>query len=257
MTLDEPKEHRTFEEQYKYLIQEVRDYGRPIEASKGKALSIPFASIYLNAQEVPLITSRKMYPRGIIGELKAFLKNAKTNEDFVKEGCNFWGAWADKQIDYARLLHDFNGIDQLNRTVIGLIEKPHSRKHVISLWDPSSDTLQPPCVIHYQWQVLDGTLYMTWSQRSVDVMVGLASDMFSAWLWNQLMAKATGYQAGPVHMQLSAVHLYDVHNPEEYLTRKVLKPEAELELEFYSIYDWKASIKNYKHLDAIKYELCV
>ncbi len=247
----------TFEEQYKDLIHKVLWEGKPTKANKGSMKSIPFANINLSPNEVPLITSRKMYPVGIIGELKAFLKDAKTNDDFIREGCNFWGAWADKQIDYARLLHDFNGVNQLQRVIRGLRSYPHSRKHVISLWDPSSDTLQPPCVMHYQWQVIDDYLYMTWSQRSVDVMVGLASDMFSAWLWNRIMSEVTGHKMGPIDMQLSAVHIYDVHNPKEYLERKVHKPEAELKLYIKDIYDWEAEVLNYKSEGPIKYRLCV
>lgn len=247
----------SFEHQYRTLVGNVREHGLDGKASKGSFRVLPFYTIILKPEEVPLITSRKMYPTGIIGELKAFLQDAKTEDDFKKHGCNFWGAWTDKPVDYARLLHHFNGVDQLDKVIKSLKERPGSRKHVISLWDPSSDTLQPPCVMHYQWQVIDDTLYMTWSQRSTDVMVGLASDMFSAWLWNQLMARATGYRPGEVCMQLSSCHIYDVHDPDKLLAREPVHQSAKIVFEFNNIYDWDAQVVSYKHHDPIKYELCV
>jgi len=246
-----------FEEQYRQLIYKIINDGYRSFPSKGDCREVPTANIILSPDTLPLITGRRMYPRGIIGELKAFLNNA-TGKDFSKYGCNFWGAWADAPIDYARLLHDFNGVNQLEKVLTSLVNKPSSRKHIISLWDPSSTTLQPPCVMHYQWLVDEqGKLNMIWSQRSVDVMVGLASDMFSAWLFNLLMSEATGYEQGTVYMQLGACHIYSIHNPQDYLKNEYSLKPLDYKLDFRSIKDWEFEILDYPDTPKVRYELCV
>jgi len=225
--------------------------------SKGPAREVVGATITLDPEVVPLIQGRKMYYKGIIGELQGFLNNAQTDEEFKSYGCNFWGAWTGKGVDYSRLLHNFNGVNQLERVADGLVKKPDSRKHVISLWDPSSPTLQPPCVMHYQWIVTDGELNMVWSQRSADVMIGLASDMFSAWLFNQVMAIHTGYKPGKVLIQIGSAHIYDVHDPSEYLDREIDYNFAGCRIALKSLQDFEVDLINYEPQDPIKYELCV
>jgi len=212
---------------------------------------------------VPLLQGRKIYFKGLVGELRAFVANEKTNEGFKKHGCNFWGSWANDDgsldVDYARLLHDFNGVNQLERVIDSIKNKPDSRKHVISLWDPSSEATQVPCVLSYQWYVEEGKLLMIWSQRSVDVMIGLASDMFSAWLFNRLMAKTCGLEPGAVIMQLGDCHVYANHmdNMGKYLEQLRLeeclyKPHYKLEGD---LYDFKLGILNYDPMPKIDFEL--
>lgn len=246
-----------FEEQYKKLIQRIFEEGEINLASKGPNREVIGAIINIDPLEVPLLSGRQMHYEGLVGELKGFLNNVQTDEEFKKLGCNFWGAWTANGVDYSRLLHNFNGVNQLEKVIDSLKKKPSSRKHVISLWEPGSPALQPPCVMHYQWLVQNGRLHMIWSQRSADVMIGLASDMFSAWLFNQLMALATGYRAGNVQLQIGSAHIYEVHNVVEYLNRPILSNEVEYELHYTSIYDWDFKLLRYEHAPSIRYELCI
>jgi len=247
-----------YEQQDLDLVKRIKENGYPAKATKGPHKQLTNALITLEPDVLPLLTVRKMYPKGIVGELKGFLNNADTHQKLQKYGCNFWGAWAGSSIDYAKLLHCFNGVNQLERCIASLKKPDSSRKVVISLWDPASDTLQPPCVMHYQWLKRGDYLDMIWSQRSVDVMIGLASDMMSAWLFNQVMAREVGLKPGKVYMQLGAVHIYDAHMPqvEVLLTRK---PQAkpEFELNFTSLKEWDLQITDYNPRDAIKFELKV
>jgi thymidylate synthase len=248
---------KQFEAQYQDLLLDIVANGTAITSRKGDSHQVLGKTLTLDGMEVPLITGRRMYPNGIIGELKGFLNDAQTDEEYRAYGCNFWGAWTGQGIDYASLLHDFNGINQLQRTIDTLRNHPGSRKHVISLWDPSSDTLQPPCVMHYQWLVEHDKLHMIWSQRSADALIGLASDMFSAWLFNLLMSKATGYWPGKIYMQLGSAHIYDIHDPSDYLSRLLEPAEIRYKLEFKDIYNWDIEILNYNPQPPIKYQLCV
>ena len=246
-----------FEEQYKELVVRIMTEGSYINPSKGPAREVVGHTITLEPGVVPLIQGRKMFYDGVVGELQGFLNNAQTDEEFKSYGCNFWGAWTGQGVDYSRLLHDFNGVNQLKKVIKTLRDKPDSRKHVISLWDPSSPTLQPPCVMHYQWIVSDNKLNLVWSQRSADVMVGLASDMFSAWLFNKLMALATGYEPGKVVMQIGSAHIYDVHDPSEYLDREVETDNViTCNIRMHSLQDFEVSLTGYEPQAYIKYKLC-
>ncbi|RKY52357.1 MAG: hypothetical protein DRP93_08275 [Candidatus Neomarinimicrobiota bacterium] len=203
------------ERQYVQLIELIRTHGFEAHPTKGTTLSIFGGSIIMRPEEVPLLIGRKIYTDGLVGELRAFISNEATVKGFESYGCNFWGAWGNEDgtldVDYARLLHNFNGVNQLERLIDNLKNKPHSRKHVISLWDPSSEAKQVPCVLSYQWSVQGKKLDMIWTQRSADVMIGLASDMFSAWLFNQLIAKTVGLEPGTVTINIGDAHIYKDH----------------------------------------------
>lgn len=253
--------------EYSYinLVKKVLNYGYVKYPTKGETKAIFGSEITLIPGEVPLLLGRKMYPRGLAGELKSFIQNASTLKEFEQNGCNFWGAWSNEDgsldVDYARLLHNFNEINQLETLFNNIITSPDSRKHIISLWNPATNALQPPCVVHYQWFVHDGTLDMIWSQRSADIMLGLASDMFSAWLFNQLVAQHTGLKPGIVHMQLGDVHMYKEHYElaHQYLFQTTLVKAAPPKIEILggqSIYDFKGiKISNYKPQMKIDFEL--
>ena len=253
------------ERQYVQLIELIKTQGFETTPTKGKTLSIFGHTIILQPDEVPLLIGRKIYYKGLIGELKAFIANEDTVKGFESRGCNFWGAWGNEDgtldVDYARLLHNFNGVDQLKKLMHNLEHHPHSRKHVISLWDPSSMAKQVPCVLSYQWSVQGNKLDMIWTQRSADVMVGLASDMFSAWLFNLLVAKTVGLEQGTVTMNLGDAHIYKDHLPamHEYIDSvwrcdNLRTPSL---LVGGNLFDFEATIENYQPGKIIKFELKV
>jgi len=135
------------------------------------------------------------------------------------------------EVDYAKQLHDFNGVNQLEQVINGLLVNPHSRRHIISLWRPDRlDKLALPCC-HYAYQFhVDSfnNLHMVWVQRSVDVMVGLPSDMILASLWVLLLAQRCGLRPGTVTMQLGDTHIYHEHRPEaEQYIRQALTIKVE------------------------------
>ncbi len=251
--------------QYFNLIYKIEKEGIVKKPTKGACRSVFGHIITLIPTEVPLLKSRKIYWKGLVGELKAFLADESTVEGFEKYGCNFWGAWANEDgtlsVDYARLLHNFNKVNQLKSLVEGIKDKPDSRKHIISLWDPSSDSKQVPCVLSYQWYVVEGVLEMIWTQRSADVLIGLASDMFSAWLFNQVIALETGLKPGKVVMNLGDAHIYEIHKEKlRDLKRNYLhfnnykKKDVDYSLTG-SLHNFEFSLSNYVSEDSIAFEL--
>ena len=178
--------------------------------------------------ELPLLQGRKLYWKGVVGELAAFLRGPKFIEDFQDMGCNYWNAWSDTlgtiNVDYGNAWLDFNGVNQLEEVVNSLKTDPYGRRHLISGWRPDKlKTLSLPCCHYsYQWYVNnDNELEMIWNQRSVDLAIGLPSDLLLAAVWNILMAQTVGLKPGKLHLMLGDCHIYESHIPGvlEYLDR--------------------------------------
>lgn len=209
-----------YERDYCRLVNEiVRDgddrntRNHPTRAVFGKMLEVH----ELRWGQFPILQGRRMYPTGIFGEFAAFLKGPKTIRDFEKEGCNYWGKWANDDgtidVDYGNAWLDFNGVNQLETVLESLAMDPNGRRHIISGWRP--DNLPyltlPCCHLLYQWYVNKGELEMIWYQRSVDTMIGLPSDVVLAATWNILMAEHLNLAPGKLVFMLGDTHIYKSH----------------------------------------------
>ena len=235
----------------------------------GKTLEIDMT----NSNQFPLITGRKMFYKGIFGEFAAFLKGPTSVKDFEDEGCNYWAKWArpdgELSLDYGNKWTHWEGVNQLAITIETLRGTPHGRRHLINAWDPytvHNDTLDLPCCHYgYQWYVTaSGHLDMIWIQRSVDLMIGLPSDIVLAALFNIMMAKLTGYKPGKIVMQLGDCHVYEEHerNAATYTGRVLFGTKPKYPTynvaDFHDYWDFAndtISINDYNSRDAIKFEL--
>lgn len=226
-----------YEADYCTLVEEILRDGddrptrnHPTRAVFGKMLVVH----ELTWGQFPILHGRKMYPKGVFGELAAFLKGPKHIKDFEAEGCNYWRKWADADgsinVDYGNAWLDYNGINQLTAVLDGLAQDPNGRRHIISGWRPDHlDQLSLPCChLLYQWFVNGNNLEMIWYQRSVDTMIGLPSDVILAAAWNILMAEAVGLNPGKLVFMLGDTHIYESHLPqvEEYLYAAGCTPSA-------------------------------
>lgn len=170
------------------------------------------------AHGFPLLLGRKMFPRGILGELAAMLRGPKTIEDFTKWGCNYWGKWANKDgtinVDYGNAWLDFNGVNQLEELRKCLQTDPTNRRMIVSSWRPDHlAKLSLPCC-HYSYQFYvcsENKLHMIWIQRSVDIMIGLPSDIVFAAAWLAAIAEEFKLGHGTITLQLGDCHVYNEH----------------------------------------------
>ena len=218
-----------YEVAYSQLVREVLIEGEqrqtrnaPTIATFGKMLVVDS----LCHNEFPILEGRKMFYRGVLGEMAAFLKGPKTIKDFEDEGCNYWKKWGNEDgtinVDYGNLWLDFNGVNQLESVLDSLSSDPTGRRHIISSWKPDNvdDLSLPCCHLLYQWYVTSkGELEMIWYQRSVDTMIGLPSDVLLAAAWNIMMADQLGLRPGKLTFMLGDTHIYESHmtNAREYL----------------------------------------
>lgn len=94
----------------------------------------------------PLMTTRKMFLKGVFRELKWMLLG-RTDVQYLQEGgVTFWDRWADEEGQLGpvygamwRRWPGLNGelIDQLQNLILDLKTNAKSRRHIISSWNPA------------------------------------------------------------------------------------------------------------------------
>jgi len=170
----------SYERNYMTLVDRVILNGdiRPSRAGRTHGLFCQTLVVPGIGQGVfPLLTTRQLYPRAVLGELAAFLKGAEYLSTFKYYGCNYWEdnarAWsgnAGKKTEdlrvgkiYGAKWLDYHGVDQLQVLLRNLKKDPYSRRHILLTWDPSeTDQCLPPCHIIAQFYVTVGpTLHCT------------------------------------------------------------------------------------------------
>ena len=221
-----------FEKNYKALVQKVLSTGETKEGRNGITKSIFGEMLECGNvnNEFPILMGRKMFTKGVLGELVAMLNGASSVKEFEEFGCNYWKTWADEdghlELDYGKAWLDFNGVNQIENLIETLKTNPDDRRMIITGWRPDRlEELSLPCC-HYFYQFHtsvndDGTrtLNMLWNQRSVDTMIGLPSDAVFGAAWLMAIANEVGMRPGNLTMALGDVHIYEEHleNAEVYL----------------------------------------
>ena len=265
----------SWERDYLRLVQRVIDEGYLAESRAGATHSVPGAMLKVPLdQGFPLLTTRKMYPAGVIGELAGFVRGAedlKTYEDF---GCKYWhdnaAAWSfnqdlaveDWQIgrSYGAIWRDFGGVDQLTKVIEGIRSDPLGRRHVVSAWDPAAQACLPSCHIMFQFYARGGELHCCVMMRSVDLCVGLPSDVVLYALLTALVAKDTCLRPASLTFFFGDCHVYQNH-VKEFLTKQAIRPIQKSptlvlaeEASTLTFTPSMAEIKDYHHCEAIKYQ---
>lgn len=209
-----------FEADYKALVKDILANGEHREGRNGFTLSkfgLTLDVRLIGSKLFPIIQGRKMYYKGVFGELAAMLRKPTKLEDFERWGCNYWKLWAKEDgsiaVDYGNAWHADGQIERLKDS---LVNNPNDRRMLISGWRPSKlDELDLPCChLLYQFYVHEnGELDMLWYQRSADMMIGLPSDIIFAAAWLIMIANEFEYTPGSIKMVLGDCHIYSEHIP--------------------------------------------
>jgi thymidylate synthase len=137
-----------------------------------------------------------------------------------------------------------HGVNQVAELVRSLKENPGSRRHIVEGWNVAElDAMAlPPCHKTYQFHVagnrLSGLLY----QRSCDLGLGFAFNMWSLALFIRMLAQQTGLEPGEAIWTGGDVHLYLNHAAlvEEQLSRTPSgEPRLEITRTPASIFDYR------------------
>jgi thymidylate synthase len=209
---------------YLDLLQHILDHGATREDRTGTGtLSVfGYQMRFDLAAGFPLLTTKKLHLQSIIYELLWFL-NGDTNVRYLQEhGVHIWDEWADAQGELGPVYGyqwrswpnpDGTHTDQIARVLREIREKPHSRRHVVVAWNPSSldQMALAPCHALFQFYVAGGKLSCQLYQRSADVFLGLPFNIASYALLTQLVAQQCDLGLGDFVWTGGDTHLYLNH----------------------------------------------
>jgi thymidylate synthase len=187
------------------------------------------------AKGFPAVTTKKLHLRSIIHELLWFLAG-DTNIRYLNEnGVRIWDEWATESGELGPVYGaqwrnwvapDGRHIDQVVQLLDDLRNKPHSRRHIVSAWNPAllpdesrspkenaAAGLQalPPCHTLFQFHVADGRLSCQLYQRSADVFLGVPFNIASYSLLTMMIAQVVGMEPGDFVHTFGDVHIYLNH----------------------------------------------
>jgi len=210
--------------QYLDLMQRVLDEGveRPDRTGTGTLGVFGHQMRFDLADGFPVVTTKKLHLRSIIGELLWFLRG-DTNVAWLNErGITIWDEWADENGDLGPVYGyqwrswpapDGRSIDQIADVIASIRSNPNGRRHVVSAWNPADVDKQalPPCHALFQFHVADGRLSCQLYQRSADIFLGVPFNIASYALLTHLVAQQTGLEVGDFVHTLGDAHLYLNH----------------------------------------------
>jgi thymidylate synthase len=223
--------------QYLDLMRKVLDEGlRKDDRTGTGTLSIFGHQMRFDLEDgFPLVTTKRLHLKSIVHELLWFLKG-DTNIAYLRaNGVRIWDEWADENGDlgpvYGQQWRSWPGphgpIDQIANVVRQIRTTPHSRRLIVTAWNPAEieDMALPPCHCLFQFYVLGGRLSCQLYQRSADIFLGVPFNIASYALLTQMVAQVTGYRPGEFIHTLGDAHLYLNHmEPAEMQLARTPKP---------------------------------
>jgi len=210
--------------QYLSLMQDILDNGtRKTDRTGTGTLSVFGRQLRFNLGDgFPLVTTKKLHLRSIIYELLWFL-NGDTNIKYLKDnGVSIWDDWADENGELGPVYgsqwrswpaQNGESIDQISKVLEQIKNKPDSRRHIVSAWNPAEvDKMAlPPCHALFQFYVADGKLSCQLYQRSADYFLGVPFNIASYALLTHMVAQQCDLMPGEFVWTGGDTHLYTNH----------------------------------------------
>lgn len=242
------------EYQYLYAIRDIIDNGSDEKDRTGVGTRVQFGKQFRwdLSKSFPLLTTKRMYFKGIVEELLWFLRGETDNKELQNRKVRIWDGNSSAEFlekrglpyregdigpAYGHQFRHFNaeykscdddytgqGFDQVAYVLDQIRNNPDSRRIMISLWNPiqMDEMALPPCLYSYQFRVLGGKLNCHVINRSNDMALGHPWNIGTGALITYIFAHMTGLQPGTLVHSVSDAHLYKDHiNPiKEQLDRE-------------------------------------
>ena len=266
--------------QYIELLNKILTEGseKPDRTGTGTKSIFGHTMHFKMSEGFPLLTTKKMFLKGIIHELLWFLKG-DTNIKYLQEnGVHIWDEWADEDGAlgpvYGEQWRTWTGtdtdynlvvIDQISRVINQIKTTPSSRRMVVSAWNVAQlkDMALPPCHILFQFNVTGNKLSLALYQRSADVFLGVPFDIAEYALLLLMVAQITNLEPDEFIFMTGDTHLYLNHIEQAKLqaSRAPFKlPKMTLNPEIKDIFDFKFEdfkLEEYQYHPAIKAEVSI
>lgn len=285
---------------YHAIVRKVLGEGSPKSSRTGiDTISYPGVMFEHDmAEGFPLLTTKRVPLRLVATELEFFIKGITDKHWLQGRNNHIWDEWCSpdkvpydhdpetkKKMAEERELGPIygwqwrhfgasyeaydsppegKGVDQLAAVVSTLKTDPGDRRMIVSAWNPVDfhRMALPPCHFCFQVVVSDERLHLLWSQRSVDVALGLPFNIASYGLMLHLLAREAGLREGRLVGFLADTHVYVNHvdGLNLQLGREPFELPAVVTHPFTSIFDWTAehsTVHNYRHHPRIQFEIAV
>lgn len=234
-------------DEYEYfrLIENILENGKfkPDRTGTG-TISLFGAQMRFSLRDstMPLLTTKKVFWRGVVEELLWFIKGSTDSNILRDKGVHIWDAngskefleksglghrdegdlgpvygfqwrhfgaqYKDKHADYTG-----QGIDQLGELIERIKKNPYDRRLILTAWNPTDIPIMalPPCHCLAQFYVNDGELSCQLYQRSADAGLGVPFNIASYSLLTHMIAHITGLKAGDFVHTMGDAHIYKDH----------------------------------------------
>ena len=192
----------------------------------------------------PIVTTKKVFFRSVVAELLWFLEGSSNEhrlaeilrskpydeipldkrrtiwtDNFNKQGKDLGYENGDLGPVYGKQWRNWNGIDQIQNVIDTIKNNPFSRRILVNAWNVSDleKMALPPCHLMFQFYVepdengKPSKLSLCWTQRSVDVALGLPFNIASYSLLLCLVAEVVGLTPHEVICNLGDTHIYLDH----------------------------------------------
>ena len=238
---------------YEDLLRDVLENG----TAKGDRTGTGTRSVfgrqirYDLSESFPLLTTKKVYFKAVVGELLWFLRGESNVRWLQDNGIRIWNEWADDDGELGPVYGvqwrswptpDGGHIDQIEQVIKDLTDNPDSRRILVSAWNVAElDKMAlMPCHLLFQLYVADGKLSMQVYQRSADMFLGVPFNIASYALLTHMFAQQAGLEVGELIWTGGDCHIYNDHveQVKEQLSREA-RPYPQLKLKkAASIFDY-------------------
>ncbi len=232
---------------YHDLLRAILERGRdrPDRTGTGTRSLFGWQMRFDLAEGFPLVTTKKVHLKSVAHELLWFIRGETRVHALQQAGVRIWNEWAtaEQTARFGRTEGDLgpvyghqwrnfgatpnddgtyarDGVDQLARIMRDLAERPYSRRHIVTGWNPreADQVALPPCHTLFQFYVAppveDGEppeLSCQLYQRSADVFLGVPFNIASYALLTLMVAQVAGMKPGAFVHTFGDAHLYQNH----------------------------------------------
>ncbi|ESO86949.1 hypothetical protein LOTGIDRAFT_166678 [Lottia gigantea] len=252
---NQKRNNRHDEEEYLDAIRKILKKG----VKRGNRTGVDTRSIfgmqmrYDLRESFPLLTTKRVFWRGVAEELLWFIKGCTNGKDLSDKNVRIWDAngsrefldnlglthreegdlgpvygfqWRHFGAEYKDMHTDYSGqgVDQLQDVINKIKNNPEDRRIIMSAWNPLdlNKMALPPCHCLVQFYVANGELSCQLYQRSADMGLGVPFNIASYSLLTYMIAHVTHLKPGDFVHTIGDAHVYVNHTEplQEQLQRK-------------------------------------
>ncbi|WP_040356916.1 thymidylate synthase [Corynebacterium capitovis] len=229
---------------YEDLLRDILDNG----TTKGDRTGTGTCSVfgrqlrYDLSQSFPLLTTKRVYFKGVVGELLWFLRGESNVHWLQDNNIHIWDEWADADGELGPVYGvqwrswptpDGRHVDQIQQALDTLRSNPDSRRNIVSAWNVTEldEMALMPCHLLFQLYVSQGRLSLQVYQRSADMFLGVPFNIASYALLTHMFAQQAGLEVGDLIWTGGDCHIYNDHldQAREQLSRTA-RPYPQLSL---------------------------